>query len=74
MMIAFIRPPEEPPRRSPLRRMHGLLGAAFLPPRTAPVGDAPPIAGRKAWLFAGWLIAVAAVAAWAGLQAVAALF
>ncbi|MBU4270806.1 MAG: hypothetical protein KKE86_04200 [Planctomycetes bacterium] len=71
-MIAFIRPPEESPRRSPLRRVHGLLGAALLPPRTAPpAGDAPPIAGWKAWLFAGWLLAVAA---WAGLQAVAALF
>lgn len=49
-----------------------MLGAALLPPRTAPpAGDAPPIAGWKAWLFAGWLLAVAA---WAGLQAVAALF
>ena len=70
-MIAFIRPPEESPPRSRLRRMHGLLGAALLPQRTAPAGDAPPIAGWKAWLFAGWLLAVAA---WAGLQAVAALF
>lgn len=70
-MIAFIHPPEESPPRSPLRRVHGVLGAALLPSRTASDGDAPPIAGWKAWLFVGWLLAVVA---WTGFKAVAALF
>lgn len=70
-MIAFIRPPEEPPRHSAPRRMRGLLAAMLLPPQTARADDAPPMVRWKAWLFAGWLVAVAA---WAGFQAIVALF
>ncbi len=51
--------------------MRGLLAATLLPPRAAQADDAPPLVRWKAWLFAGWLVAVAV---WAGFQAIVALF
>jgi len=70
-MIAFIQPPVKTTRPPALRQVHRLLATTLLPTRFDPLSDAPPVAGWKAWLFAGWL---AAVALWGGIQTVMDLF
>ncbi len=58
-MIAFIQPPEKSRRPPRLQRVHRLLAATLLPSRYVHSDSAPPIAGWKAWLLAGWLTIVA---------------
>ena len=53
-MIAFIKPPEKSSRSPRLRHVHQLLAEQLLSP-SDDSDFAPPIAGWKAWLFAGWL-------------------
>ena len=59
-MIAFIRPPEQSSRSSGLQRARGLLATTLLPHESRHSDSTPPIARWKAWLFAGWLVAIAA--------------
>jgi hypothetical protein len=58
-MIAFIKPPEKLSPSPHLRHVHHFL-AETLFSCSDDSDSAPPIAGWKAWLFAGWL-AIAAL-------------
>ena len=59
IIAAFTRFGKELARTRRLRDVRNLMAAPLLPRRTHRSDSAPPIAGWKAWLFAGWLAAVA---------------
>jgi hypothetical protein len=58
-MVAFTRFGKELARTRRLRDVRNLLAATLLPRSAHHSDSAPPIAGWKAWLFAGWLAVVA---------------
>lgn len=70
-MIAFIQPPQEPPRLPATERARQFLAKTLLPQQSDPSGGVAPVAAWKARLFAGWLIVVAL---WGCFHAVVALF
>ena len=70
-MVAFTRFGKESTRTRRLRDVRNLLVATLLPRRSRRSDCAPPIAGWKAWLFAGWL---AVVAIWGIVRVVGILF
>jgi hypothetical protein len=58
-MAAFTRFGRELARTQRLRDVRSLLAATLLPRQLRRSDCAPPVAGWKAWLFAGWLMVVA---------------
>lgn len=70
-MIAFVRPPKQSSRPSGLRHVRGLLPTNLLPQGLHDSDSAPPIARWKAWLFVGWL---AAIAIWGVVRTLGVLF
>jgi len=65
-MIAPIRVPDPwaPEQTRLLRKARRIVAAMLLgPPAPAPA-ETPKLAGWKAWLFAGWTLAVATAYVW----------
>ena len=50
--------PETAKTRRRLREAYRVVTSAFLPRRTRPTDNGPPISAWRAWLFAGWVIVV----------------
>lgn len=59
-MIAPLRQiePEVSGKHRRLRRVYRVIAAKFLPDASGPTDNPPPVSAWRAWLFAGWAVAV----------------
>jgi hypothetical protein len=59
-MIAPSRLTEEAPPESGLQSARRMVAAVLFERETSPGRDAPRLSAWRAWLFAGWIVVVAA--------------